>query len=224
VKNLGYTIIDNEEILINEELNIYEQSLMIAILSYFNNKKGYAYPNYKQLMKRSKIKKDDTLIKNITSLINKGYIKKETLPGIGCRYYLLKCRGRIADTPQMGVPHKKGNPIEEVTPTLIKGGNLPHERGTTSTKTIIKKNTIYINLNFIDDIIDKVKITQEQYDRLIDIFNTAIVHKKIVEFDNYITNCEGDKYKDHYRALNLWCSKAAFQAPDSDWSAFKTFK
>ncbi|SQC01743.1 helix-turn-helix domain-containing protein [Clostridium tetanomorphum] len=73
---MSYTNIDNQ-ILDNEELNIQEQSLLIALISYYNKEKGYAYPSYKQLMQRSKIKKDDTLIRIIKSLIDKGYVKKK---------------------------------------------------------------------------------------------------------------------------------------------------
>lgn len=69
---------------------------------------------------------------------------------------------------------------------------------------IIKK---YMDLNFIDDVIDKVKITQEQYDKLVNKFNKEILHKNIIALDNYIANGKGSKYKDHYRALNTWCSK-----------------
>lgn len=135
---MSYTNIDNQ-ILDNEELNIQEQSLLIALISYYNKEKGYAYPSYKQLMQRSKIKKDDTLIRIIKSLIDKGYVKKETLKGIGCKYYLFKCD--ITPTPTIGLPHEQGYPIKEVTPTPEKGEHLPHKRGTTNTNT--NTNNIY---------------------------------------------------------------------------------
>jgi hypothetical protein len=69
------------------------------------------------------------------------------------------------------------------------------------------KEKIYLSLKFIDDVIDKVKITQEQYNKLVDKFNKDIVHKNIIALDNYIANGKGNKYKDHFRALNVWCSK-----------------
>lgn len=202
----GFTIIDNDEVLDNKELNIHEQSLLIAIISFYNQEKGYSYPSYKQLMQRSKIKKDDTVIKIIKLLINKGYIRKDTVKGIGCKYYLLK--HRIAPTPQVGLPQQKGYPIKEGTPTPTKGEHLPRKRGTTNTNTNTNTNTIYICLSFIDEVIDKVKITQEQYDKLSNNFNKEIVHKNIVGLDNYIANGKGNKYKDHYRVLNTWCSKS----------------
>ncbi|NGT35780.1 hypothetical protein G6Y97_12130 [Clostridium perfringens] len=64
-----------------------------------------------------------------------------------------------------------------------------------------------MDLTFIDDVIDKVKITKEQYDSLIDKFNKDLVHQQILSLDNYIVNGKGAKYKDHYRAINNWCIK-----------------
>ena len=70
-----------------------------------------------------------------------------------------------------------------------------------------KDKNIYIPLTFIDEVIDKVKITEEQYSNLINKFGETLVHKNIIALDNYITNGKGKNYKDHYRALNTWCSK-----------------
>ncbi|HAT4290067.1 TPA: hypothetical protein I9061_002606 [Clostridium perfringens] len=69
------------------------------------------------------------------------------------------------------------------------------------------KEKTYMDLTFIDDVIDKVKITKEQYDSLIDKFNKDLVHQQILSLDNYIVNGKGAKYKDHYRAINNWCIK-----------------
>lgn len=70
------------------------------------------------------------------------------------------------------------------------------------------KNSIeYIDLTFIDDSIDKVKITKEQYEKLLFKYGQYQLHKEILALDNYIVNGKGNKYKDHYRALNTWCNK-----------------
>ncbi|EHK2442843.1 helix-turn-helix domain-containing protein [Clostridium perfringens] len=69
------------------------------------------------------------------------------------------------------------------------------------------KEKTYMDLTFIDDVIDKVKITKEQYDSLIDKFNKDLVQQQILSLDNYIVNGKGAKYKDHYRAINNWCIK-----------------
>lgn len=76
-----------------------------------------------------------------------------------------------------------------------------------STNTKITNNTrkIYIDLTFIDDVIDKVKLTQEHYDKLIAKYGKQLLWSQILGLDNYILNGKGSKYKDHYRVLNTWC-------------------
>ncbi len=86
-KKTGYTVIDNE-ILDDKGLSIQEQSLLIALISYYNQEKGYAFPSYKQLMRRSKIKSRTTFINTLNALLNKKYVKKETLKGRGCKYFI----------------------------------------------------------------------------------------------------------------------------------------
>jgi hypothetical protein len=73
-------------------------------------------------------------------------------------------------------------------------------------KNSIDKN-IYMDLTFIDEVIDKVHITEEQYEKLCSKFTKEFVHKEILSLDNYIANGKGSKYKDHYRILNTWCNK-----------------
>ncbi|MBE6057651.1 hypothetical protein HF847_00890 [Clostridium cochlearium] len=201
---MGYTVIDNE-VLENKDLNIQEQSLLIALISYYNKEKGYAYPSYKQLMNRSKIKSRTTFINTLNSLLTKKYIKRETIKGKGCKYFIKdflpstdidqvqKCtRYKNVPTPSTDIDQQQ---VQKCT--------------TTNTNTITNIITkYYIDLKFIDDVIDKVKITQEQYDKLIKKFNIDIVHKNIINLDNYIANGKGKNYKDHYRVINAWCNKA----------------
>ncbi|MBU5454538.1 helix-turn-helix domain-containing protein [Caproiciproducens sp. MSJ-32] len=90
----GFTIIENS-ILDDERLTVQDQSVLISIISYFNKDKGYSYPSYVQLKKRSKVIDNRTLKKCINSLIEKGYIRKETIKGLGCKYYILKPSGEL---------------------------------------------------------------------------------------------------------------------------------
>lgn len=69
------------------------------------------------------------------------------------------------------------------------------------------KKDKYMDLTFIDDVIDKVKLTQEQYEKLVSKFGKTLVNNQILSLDSYIVNGKGAKYKDHYRALNTWCNK-----------------
>jgi hypothetical protein len=87
----------------------------------------------------------------------------------------------------------------ELVPTSQKIAPLDIEKD-------IDKEYIYIDLKFIDDCIDKVKLTQEQYDKLINKFPKDLVNKTIISLDTYIANGT-KKYKDHYRTLNNWCMK-----------------
>ncbi|EOU2058748.1 TPA: helix-turn-helix domain-containing protein [Clostridium perfringens] len=269
----GYTILENE-VLDNPNLNMQEQSLLIALISYHHKEKGYAYPNYEQLKLRSKIKDNRTLSKNINSLIEKKFIKKETIKGRGCKYYINLSSGELHHVENSTRCKNTLPPSGELHYDLVENST------TTITNTITNKNTniyssndednisyferlnkeiddleneinnkydkdlvtkekeklinknlgtlellrelkkqldknikksnkekTYMDLTFIDDVIDKVKITKEQYDSLIDKFNKDLVHQQILSLDNYIVNGKGAKYKDHYRAINNWCIK-----------------
>lgn len=82
-------------------------------------------------------------------------------------------------------------------------------KGASKKKSKSKENNyVYMDLKFIDDVIDKVNITESQYNKLINKFSIETVHKEILALDNYITNGKGNKYKDHYRVLNTWCNKS----------------
>lgn len=248
----GYTILENE-VLDNPNLNMQEQSLLIALISYHHKEKGYAYPNYEQLKLRSKIKDNRTLSKNINSLIEKKFIKKETIKGRGCKYYINLPSGEL---------HHVENSTTTITNTITNKNtniyssndednisyferinkeidDLENEINNKYDKDLVakekeklinknlgtldllkelkkrldknnKKSTkekIYMDLTFIDDVIDKVKITKEQYDTLVNKFGKELVNKQILDLDNYIVNGKGNKYKDHYRAINNWCIK-----------------
>jgi len=199
----GYTVIDNDEVLDNEDLRPMEKLTLIMLIKFNNQLKGYAYPSLevlKNLLGYSHIK---YVIKIINSLITKGYIKKETVKQKN-HYYILKGSVRKVHNVQ-NVPNVQNIPKDRAQ--NIHKGRVQNVH-TKSIKKSINKNTIYISLNFIDEIIDKVKITKEQYDKLLTKFSKEIVHKNIVDLDNYITNGKGEKYKEHYRVLNTWCSKA----------------
>ena len=96
------------------EINPYELCILSALIRYYNADKGYSYPSYKKLKNASKIKKDETIILYVNSLIAKGYISKETLPGIGCHYFISK---ELLPTPQTEYPHKRSTSTNGGTPT-----------------------------------------------------------------------------------------------------------
>lgn len=93
IENKGFTAIPNE--IFDLEWNVQEQNLYIALLSFYDKERGYACPSYKQLKERSRIKKDETLIKYINSLIQKKVLVKENVRGLGNKYYLYKHNGEL---------------------------------------------------------------------------------------------------------------------------------
>lgn len=85
-KSQGFTIVSNEVI----ELKIppLEKIILIVLLRYYNEKKGYSYPSYATLTEKCCITKK-TLIKGLNNLEEKRIIKKECAKGKGNKYFIL---------------------------------------------------------------------------------------------------------------------------------------
>lgn len=74
-------------------------------------------------------------------------------------------------------------------------------------KDIKKEKEIeYIDLTFIDSVIDTVRLTQKQYDNLVEDYGVNEVHKKIKSLDYYITE-KNKTYKDHNKTIRNWFNK-----------------
>lgn len=94
---------------------------------------------------------------------------------------------------------------EIVTPKENKSKTEEKQKETNKNEENDKNDKeVYIDLKFVDEVIEKVKLTQEQYNKLINKYDKEYVHKEILGLDNYIINGKGAKYKDHYRTLNTW--------------------
>jgi len=200
----GYTVIDND-LLENEELSHMEILTLIYLIRFDNKLKGYAYPSLEVLKKLLGYSHIKYVIKIINSLIAKEYIRKETVKQRN-HYYILK--GKVPNVPNVpnvqNVSNVQNEPKGKVQ---IVPKDYVQKVPTTNTNTNTNTNTIYISLKFIDDVIDKVKITKEEYVKLINKYSKDLVHKNIDGLDNYITNGKGKMYKDHYRVLNTWCKE-----------------
>lgn len=85
-KSQGFTIVSNEVV----ELKIppLEKIILIVLLRYYNEKKGYSYPSYATLTEKCCITKK-TLIKGLNNLEEKRIIKKECVKGKGNKYFIL---------------------------------------------------------------------------------------------------------------------------------------
>lgn len=135
----GFTLINND-LMESKELNIQEQSLLIAIISYYNQEKGYAYPSYKQLMKRSKIKSRTTFINTLNSLLIKKFISKSTVKGIGCKYFI----NSFLPSTDMNQVQKCTKYKSIPTPGTDMNQHQVQKCTTTNTNTNTNTNNIYI--------------------------------------------------------------------------------
>lgn len=73
-----------------------------------------------------------------------------------------------------------------------------------------KKEIEYIDLTFIDSVIDAVRLTQKQYDNLVEDYGVNEVHKKIISLDYYITE-KNKTYKDHNKTIRNWFNKEGIE-------------
>ncbi|WP_227483842.1 MULTISPECIES: helix-turn-helix domain-containing protein [unclassified Clostridioides] len=118
--------------------------------------------------------------------------------------------GEVADSVKIPdgcskntVPH----PIKISEPIQYKNGNKDYsikDNIPLNKKTNNKPKTDYLDLSFLDLDIEKVKLTKDEYDKLINKFGKKYIHDKIVSLENYIVNGKGSRYKSHYRALLTW--------------------
>ena len=76
------------EIADNTELTGNEKLLMILIFRYYSPKHGYSYPTLETLKEKMGYSHTRYVLKNIKSLVDKGYIRKETVKQNN-RYYIL---------------------------------------------------------------------------------------------------------------------------------------
>nr|WP_207715332.1 hypothetical protein [Clostridium saccharoperbutylacetonicum] len=182
-------------------MDIKEKGLLLIIFRYINYKTGYADPSRTLIKKLTGIKHNNTLDNLFDSLINKGFLIRESGKGKRSKYFI---KVDIKNEPSsINITSAKIEPIVGAVIEPIVGAKVEPQK---ENKKKIKEN-IYIDLAFIDDVIDKVKLTQEQYNKLVDKFGNKFVNNQILALDNYIANGKGTKYKDHYRALNTWCNK-----------------
>ena len=110
-----------------------------------------------------------------------------------------------SSTPGSSTPGKMGvYNNTDFNNTDLSNTDLSNNENSSATEKV--KKLIYMDLTFIEDYIDTVKITQDQYDKLVKDYGVNIVNNTIRNLDNYIVNNKR-KYKDHNRVLRTWLSK-----------------
>lgn len=89
---------------------------------------------------------------------------------------------------------------KEVAKTGQRGGKeVASNKNDNNVNNEKNDNKIYITISGVD----KVKLTQEQYDKLITDYSKQLIDKKILDMDNYVTQ-KNKPYKDYNKALRTW--------------------
>lgn len=133
----GFTVIPNA--IFDLDLTSNEYKVLVALYSFNNKEKGYAYPSYKQLKQRGKISDDRTLIKAINGLVDKNNITKIVEQGIGTRYFITD----VNDTVKIQVQENYST-SKNTGGRTVKIQEHPQENySTTNTNTNTNTNTIY---------------------------------------------------------------------------------
>ncbi|MDU4413996.1 hypothetical protein GKD08_06110 [Paeniclostridium sordellii] len=193
-----------------------EKLIYVYLILLHNNSKGFAYPSYVSLKRALSTTRDDTVSKIVKSLEEKRYIKRDLSPGRNTKYYLLKniksttkSEGTTkteSTTKNEGATTTKneGTPLRKVKDNSINNKlnnsiNIHNEKK--SSKKINKK---YIDLSQIE--IEYIKLTQEEYDKLVEKYTETLVKKKLIDMEAYEANRK-KKYLDHYKALCSWLNK-----------------
>ena len=220
---MSYTVIDNE--IIRADLKATQKIVLITILSYHNKERGYSYPSHSDLMRDCCIKDKNTLIKAIKDLEALGYLRKETIKGVGNRYYIEEV-GENKTTEKIS---SVKNPTGGVWKTQLEVCEKPNTINTkTNTKinTNNKKKQIYKDLSFID--LSLVKVTEEEYIKLIELAkgDTELIHDKMLSLEVGIANKKKKYlgYKNHYLTLRQWISKDNKKEPTAIGSENKNIK
>lgn len=204
---MSYTVIDNE--IIRADLKATQKIVLITILSYHNKERGYSYPSHSDLMRDCCIKDKNTLIKAIKDLETLGYLRKETIKGVGNRYYIEevgedKTTEKISSVknPTGGVWKtqlevcEKPNTINTKTNTKINTNNKKEKEKTNIDKII---NAYTENNSLVEAIKDFIKMRKTIKKPITDRGLRGILNKldqygdddleKIEILENSIVNC-----------------------------------
>lgn len=204
---MSYTVIDNE--IIRADLKATQKIVLITILSYHNKEMGYSYPSHSDLMRDCCIKDKNTLIKAIKDLEALGYLRKETIKGVGNRYYVEevgenKTTEKISSVknPTGGVWKtqlevcEKPNTINTKTNTKINTNNKKEKEKTNIDKII---NAYTENNSLVEAIKDFIKMRKTIKKPITDRGLKMILNKldqygnddleKIEILENSIVNC-----------------------------------
>ncbi|WP_294379048.1 helix-turn-helix domain-containing protein [uncultured Clostridium sp.] len=157
----------------NEGLDIKEKGLLLILFRHVNYKTGYADPSRSLIKKKTGISDNRTLDKIFNSLINKGFLIRESGKGNRSRYFI-KVGGEIT-------PSVKNEPSGEVTPLLggeitpIVGGEITPQK---ENKRKIKENIKKEKGTNLDKIINSYSDNEELINTICDFLKMRKAIKK----------------------------------------------
>ncbi|MBY2477520.1 helix-turn-helix domain-containing protein [Clostridioides difficile] len=204
------------EVIDNSSLSMHEKMAYITLARYADNE-SMCFPSNATIAKKMGCS-INTARKAIKSLEEKQLIKKiprkkNEKENDSNLYCVMSLRGMSRDDIPIA-PDDRGVCQEMIYPIAPDDRGVCHQvigKKTYNKKTYIKSNTTpqnepktYLDLSFLDLDIEKVKLTKDEYDKLISKFGKKYIHDKIVSLENYIVNGKGSRYKSHYRALLTW--------------------
>ena len=155
------------------DLDVKEKGLLLIIFRYVNHKTGYADPSRSLIKKKTGISDNRTLDKIFNSLINKGFLIRESGKGNRSRYFI-KVGGEIT-------PSVKNEPSGEVTPLLggeitpIVGGEITPQK---ENKRKIKENIKKEKGTNLDKIINSYSDNEELINTICDFLKMRKAIKK----------------------------------------------
>ncbi|WP_347915850.1 helix-turn-helix domain-containing protein [Clostridium saudiense] len=164
------------EIADNTELTGNEKLLMILIFRYYSPKHGYSYPTLETLKEKMGYSHTRYVLKNIKSLVDKGYIRKETVKQNN-RYYILT-ESDVQNIPKVQNVHNVQNiPFDYVqnVPTA-NVQNVPTKR---KQKENIKEN-IYSDLDN-EDYVNKIneELEEDLFNRVKSNYDPGAIKKEL---------------------------------------------
>ena len=210
------------EIADNTELTGNEKLLMILIFRYYSPKHGYSYPTLETLKEKMGYSHTRYVVKNIKSLVDKGYIRKETVKQNN-RYYIL-ATSDVQNIPKVqNVPNVQNIPFDYVqnVPTV----NVQNVPTKIKLKENIKEN-IYSDLDN-EDYVNKIneELEEDLFNRVKSNYDPGAIKKELdtlkdkglskldllKELENNLKiksiETKEEKHKDVEDIFNYWNSK-----------------
>lgn len=160
------------------DLNIKEKGLLLIIFRYVNHKTGYANPSRTLLKKLYGTNKNDVIDRVINSLINKGYLYRESGKGIRSKYFL-----KLGTQIELSTEIELNTKVESILGTKREPTVGTKREPQKENKKKIKENNIYSPLdgeNYIEPV--NKNIEEDLIKRITSTYDKALVMSEFNKF------------------------------------------